>query len=154
MSEQTAEGQGAPCQQMATLKTKALLENLPPILECVTRWAETVGFDARAIYQIQLAVDEACANVIHHAYENMEPGDMEVTCCVEDQLLTIQVRDWGQAFDPDSVPDPDLEAPLEERSLGGLGLFLMRQVMDCVQFTFDPEQGNELVMTKRLAGAG
>ncbi|NIV40009.1 MAG: anti-anti-sigma factor, partial [Anaerolineae bacterium] len=67
---------------------------------------------------------------------------------------TIQVRDWGPGFDLDGVEDPDLEAPLEERSLGGLGLFLVRQVMDEVQFTSDSERGNELVMSKRLHIAG
>jgi anti-sigma regulatory factor (Ser/Thr protein kinase) len=60
------------------------------------------------------------------------------------------VRDWGRGFDPDSVVIPDVDAPLEERTLGGLGLFIVRQVMDYVQFTVDPETGNELKMAKRL----
>ena len=54
------------------------------------------------------------------------------------------------AFDPNEVQDPDMSAPLDERSLGGLGLFLIKQFMEQVQYTFDPEMGNELMMTKRL----
>ena len=137
-----------------SLRMKAVLENVPRAIECVTEWAKEAGFDERALYEIQLAVDEACANVVDHAYQGTEPGDIEVTCCLDGQILTIQVRDWGQGFDLASVEDPDLEAPLEERSLGGLGLFLVRQVMDDVQFRSDPELGNELMMSKRLHIAG
>lgn len=75
---------------------------------------------------------------------------MEVSCYLEDRLLTIRVRDWGKGFDPNSVVIPNVDAPLDERTLGGLGLFIVRQVMDSVQFTADPETGNELRMAKRL----
>jgi len=123
---------------------------VPLAIECVTEWAQKAGFDERALYEIQLAVDEACANVVDHAYQGADPGDIEVSCCLDDQILTVQVRDWGTGFDLTSVADPDLDAPLEERILGGLGLFLVRQVMDDVQFRSDPELGNELMMSKRL----
>lgn len=97
-----------------------------------------------------MAVDEACANVVQHAYVGQEPGDMEVLCQVNDECLVIRVRDWGRAFDPDAVEEPKLQAPLAERDLGGLGLFLIRQFVDSAQFTFDPVLGNELTMEKRL----
>ncbi len=154
MNKQIAAESGDPAERMAILRTKAALENLPQIMNCVAEWAEAIGFDDRTVYELRLAVDEACANVIHHSYGGMEAGDMEVTCCLNDGALTIKVRDWGQAFDPDSVPEPNVDAPLEERSLGGLGLFLMKQVMDGVEFTFDAKLGNELVMIKRAPGAG
>lgn len=136
------------------MRIKAVLENVPRAIECVTEWAQKAGFDERALYEIQLAVDEACANVVDHAYQGADPGDIEVSCCLDDQILTVQVRDWGTGFDLTSVADPDLDAPLEERTLGGLGLFLVRQVMDDVQFRSDPELGNELMMSKRLNIAG
>ena len=99
-------------------------------------------------------MDEACANVVDHAYEGADPGDIEVSCRLDGQILTVRVRDWGSGFDLTGVADPDLDAPLEERTLGGLGLFLVRQVMDDVQFRSDPELGNELMMSKRLNIAG
>ena len=132
------------------LRLKAILENVPVAIDCVSRMAGSAGFDQGALYEIQLAVDEACANVVQHAYEGSEPGDMEISCLFEDQTLTIRVRDWGWGFDPNGVEVPDIEAPLEERTLGGLGLFIVRNVMDDVTFTFDPELGNELTMSKRL----
>ena len=75
---------------------------------------------------------------------------MEISCKLEGQAFIVSVRDWGQIFDPDAVADPDIDAPLEERSLGGLGLYLIRQYMDQVEFEFDPVAGNELRMTKRI----
>ena len=137
-------------ERSTSLRMKAVLENVPRAIECVAEWAQKAGFDKRALYEIQLAVDEACANVVDHAYEGVDPGDIEVSCCLDDQVLTIQVRDWGTGFDLAGVADPELDAPLEERTLGGLGLFLVRQVMDDVQFNSDPEVGNELMMSKRL----
>lgn len=136
--------------QTTTLKVKAVLENIPQVLDCATESAREAGFDDKALCQIQLAVDEACANVANHAYQGMEPGDMEVSCYLDDQCLVICIQDWGRGFDPKAIPEPDIDAPLEERPLGGLGLFLIRQIMDKVRFTFDPEQGNKLIMIKRL----
>jgi serine/threonine-protein kinase RsbW len=150
MDKQVFSGSSDLAEQSTSLRMKAVLENVPRAIECVTEWAQKAGCDERALYKIQLAVDEACANVVDHAYTGAEPGDIEVSCRLSDRLLTIRVRDWGEGFDLGGVKDPDLEAPLEERSLGGLGLFLVRQVMDEVQFMSDPEQGNELMMSKRL----
>jgi anti-sigma regulatory factor (Ser/Thr protein kinase) len=146
--------EGRPQESVAVLKIKALLEHVPLAIEFVTKSARMVQLDDQELYQLQLAVDEACANVVEHAYQGAEPGDMEIACFVDDQEFTIQVRDWGRGFDPDNVLEPDVDAPLERRTLGGLGLFLVRQVMDRVEFTFDPERGNELLMVKKLGSAG
>lgn len=139
--------------QIAKLRFKAVLENVATAIDCVAKSAREAGFDEGVLYQLQLAVDEACANVVQHAYEGMEAGDMEVSCSFDDECLIIRVRDWGRSFVPEDVPEPDVDAPLEERTLGGLGLFLIRQCMDQVEFSFDAELGNELTMTKRLQGA-
>jgi anti-sigma regulatory factor (Ser/Thr protein kinase) len=132
-----------------SFRMKAILENVPRAMACVRGSARAAGFDEQALYQIELAIDEACANVVQHAYEGVEPGDMEVCCCLEGQDFVVRIRDWGKTFNPDRVPEPDVDAPLEERTLGGLGLFLMKRYMDRVQFTFDPEGGNTLVMVKK-----
>jgi serine/threonine-protein kinase RsbW len=139
--------------EVPTLRLKATLEEVPLALDFVTQSAKAAGFDEQALYQIQVAVDEACANVVEHAYRDVDPGDMEISCCLDEQTFVIRVRDWGASFDPDEVEDPDVDAPLEERSLGGLGVFLIKQFMEQVQFSFDAERGNELVMTKRLQAA-
>jgi len=143
-----------PTRYLARLRLRAVLENVPVATECVAAIARAAGLEDPLLYQIQLAVDEACANVVEHAYRDMEAGDMELLCSMGDGTFTIRVRDWGRGFDPEAVEVPDVEAPLEERNLGGLGLFLVRQVMDSVQFNFDAERGNELVLVKRLPSEG
>lgn len=143
-----------PARHLATIRLRAVLESVPVATQCVAAIARTAGLDDHLLYQVQLAVDEACANVVEHAYGDMEAGDMELVCSLDDGAFTIRVRDWGRGFDPNGVAVPDVGAPLEERSLGGLGLFLVRQVMDSVQFSFDVERGNELVMVKRVPGEG
>lgn len=136
--------------QVSQLRVEASLENIPQAIECVNRSAKAAGFDERSLHHIQVAVDEACANVIEHAYEGLEPDDMEVSCHLDDDRFVVSVRDWGRSFEPNGVLDPDTDALLEDRTLGGLGLFLIRQFMDEVHFSFDPERGNELVMVKGL----
>lgn len=132
------------------LRLKAVLENVPLAIDCVTESARKAGFGGRALLQIQVAVDEACANVVQHAYPGIQKGDMEITCSIDTHEFTVRVRSWGRVFDPDLVEPPDVNAPLEERSLGGLGLYFIRQYMDEAHYSFNPDSGNELVMVKRL----
>jgi anti-sigma regulatory factor (Ser/Thr protein kinase) len=136
--------------QREGLRMRAVIENVPLAIDYVTQCAETAGFDARALYEIQLAVDEACANVVDHAYQGMDPGEFEVFCLLDELSLTIDVRDWGRGFEPQDVEQPDVEAPLGERTLGGLGLYIVNKVMDDIEFTFDPRSGNRLRMAKRI----
>jgi len=136
-----------------TLRLIAVLENVPVAVEYVAQAAQAIGFARHALCQIEGAVDEACANIVEHAYEGMTPGYMEVSCHLEDHSFVIKLRDWGKSFSPNDVAEPKLDAPLDERSLGGLGLFLIRQFMDDVRFRSDPASGNELHLVKRLAAA-
>ena len=136
--------------QVQKKRLKAVLENVSVAIDFVTGVARQAELDERTLYQVQLAVDEACANVVHHAYEGIEPGDMEISCSVDADRLSIGVRDWGMGFEADQVSDPDVDAPLDERTLGGLGLFLIKQVMDKVDYRRVSAGCNELVMTKRL----
>jgi anti-sigma regulatory factor (Ser/Thr protein kinase) len=134
---------------MATLSLCADLGDLATVREFVASIGTDLGLDADVIYDLQLAVDEACANVINHGYGG-QAGRIDVTVEPVEEGVQVVVRDWGGAFDPHGVPIPDVEAPLEERRLGGLGLFLMRKVMDDVSFAFNAEGGNVLKMVKRI----
>lgn len=100
-------------------------------------------------FAFQLATDEAATNVFEHAYAGQD-GKILVTVSRESDALVVCIRDWGRPFDPDRVPPPDLDAPLEERPEGGLGLFLIRKFTDDVSYAFDPVQGNTITMRRRL----
>src|SRR5512146_2656415 len=98
--------------------------DLPAITAFIESSIEQAGVDPSAQFDMQLAVEEACANVIEHAY-NGRGGELEVCFETHGADVSITVRDWGRPFDPAQVTRPDLSQPLEERQVGGLGLFLM-----------------------------
>jgi serine/threonine-protein kinase RsbW len=122
--------------------------SLNAINQFVTRAARDAGLDDQALYAVQMAVDEACANIIEHAYASEGRGPIECTCRVTDQGLTVVLHDHGQPFDPTRVVKPDLNASLRERSSGGLGVYFIRQLMDDVRYEFSPQAGNTLTMVK------
>lgn len=125
-------------------------ENLEKICSLVTDQATQAGFDDSAIYAIQTAVDEACSNIIEHAYGGEDRGSIDVTISVNKECLTIKLVDQGKSFDPNEIPDPDLSNNLESRTAHGLGLFFMRKLMDEVLFDFTQESGNTVTLVKCL----
>lgn len=131
------------------MRWHADLADLVEIREFVVDASRPLGADEQAIRDLQLAVDEVCSNSIRHGYGGRD-GHIEVTVEPVGHSIRVVVRDWGRAFDPDRVPVPDLDLPLEERSLGGLGLFLVQQVMDEVRFEFNDSNGNSVTMVRRL----
>jgi serine/threonine-protein kinase RsbW len=124
-------------------------DSLVKIGELVTRAAGDVGLSEEAIYAVEMAVDEACTNIIEHAYGGEGRGDIECTCQINHDKLTVTLQDRGRPFDPSSVPEPDIEAALEDRQEGGLGLYLIYRLMDEVHFEFTSGSGNVLTMVKR-----
>ena len=136
---------------MATLTLLADAHQLASIREFVAEAGKDLDMEESAIYHLTLAVDEACSNIIRHAYGG-QAGKIEITVePVQGGVQTV-VRDWGVPFQPDAVPVPDIAAPLDQRPKGGLGLFIIRQVMDEVQFEFNTHTGNTLTMVKRIVG--
>jgi len=133
----------------ASLRIAGLYKNLNTIARFVTEWAVEIGFDDRAVYALQMAVDEACSNIIEHAYGGEGKGDIVLECTPKDDGLQVKIVDFGVAFEPESIAAPELDTPLDTRSAGGLGLFLMRQLMDDVRFEFKPGE-NTLYLFKRL----
>jgi serine/threonine-protein kinase RsbW len=127
----------------------AKFEYLDEIREFVGEIARTGGFSDKDVYNIQLATDEAASNIIEHAYENMPDGILELSCGVNKDVITIMLVDHGESFDPSEVPLPDLKADLSDRKIGGLGIFLMRKLMDEVTYEPRPNKSNVLTMTKR-----
>lgn len=126
-------------------------EYLAQIAEFVTRAAREAELSDDDVFHVEMAVDEACSNVIEHAYAEVG-GDIELTCTVlEPGQLSIIIRDHGRPFDPASVPEPNVSngAKFDAMQQGGLGLYFMRKLMDEVRFQFVPEHGNTLYMTKR-----
>jgi serine/threonine-protein kinase RsbW len=118
----------------------AQFDNLDQVREFVGQAAEACGLEPSAVYAVQLAVDEAFTNIIEHAYGGENDKDkIECLCKLERNGLTVTLKDCGNPFNPLDIPDPDLTADLEEREVGGLGLFFMNQLMDEVRFDISVE---------------
>lgn len=132
---------------------------LDDVREFVGQEAEACGLSAAAVYGVQLAVDEAFTNIIEHAYGGECQDEIECVCQCNSNSLVVTLIDCGRPFDPKDVPDPDLDSDLEDRQVGGLGLYFMRKMMDEVDFNFVPNpQGdtgcNLLKMVKFKENAG
>ncbi len=131
------------------LKVKAKLENLAVIGNFITEAMKQLGIEQET-FPVELAVDEACTNIIQHAYSGDSEKPIRILCSISGNDLVIRIRDWGKPFNPDSVSAPDTESELFERELGGLGILLMRKVMDEVRYVFQARRYNELIMIKHL----
>jgi serine/threonine-protein kinase RsbW len=125
-------------------------------LESISRFiineAEEAKFTPQEVYAIQTAVDEACANIIDHAYGGEDKGQIEIKVNEVKDGLRIVIYDKGEPFDPDEVPEPDITSPLEIRKERGLGIFFMRKLMDKVIFEFSQSKGNTLTLVKYKGG--
>lgn len=135
------------------LTLPARYENIPTIALFVAEAAQAAGMSDAEVFHCQMAADEACTNIVEHAYGDDETGVIEVTVIVRPGRLTVRVVDYGEAFDPSGVPTPSFsDNDVENLQPGGIGLHLMRQLMDDVRFSFGPDR-NQLIMEKRASEA-
>ncbi len=128
------------------------IEKLPVLLEEVcSQWQLPVSVEA----SLNLVLEEAVVNVIQYAYPEGEEGTLtiEVEWKAEENILQFTLSDGGKPFDPTAVPDADTSLSVEERPIGGLGIFLIRQMMDCVEYRYYNNR-NTLVMQKRITTEG
>jgi serine/threonine-protein kinase RsbW len=113
------------------------------ISDCCSRHNVPEG----TVFDLKLAVDEACTNIIQHGYKGMDPGSIILSFRIESDRILVQITDFGHVFEPAEAPKPDVEAALEDRPLGGLGLYLIYQTMDNIDYQ-SSEDGNILTFTK------
>jgi serine/threonine-protein kinase RsbW len=114
----------------------ASVEKLPDVIAFVRGQAEAWGVHPRRLMQLELAVEEAVVNICHYAYE-VPPGELVVRAEPHEGEFVVWLVDEGVPFDPLAMDEPDLRAGVEERSVGGLGIFLARRVMDEVAYSRD-----------------
>lgn len=140
---------------MSIITLDADFDNLDEIRDFVGEAASQVGFSDKEIYSIQLAADEASSNIIEHAYAGVQGGKIKIECIIFEGGLKIVMQDQGKSFNPSSVPEPNVKADLSERKIGGLGMYLMRKLMDEVIYESSNDgTGNTLTMIKRIGDDG
>jgi serine/threonine-protein kinase RsbW len=125
----------------------AELESLQVFRGFITECCARYDIPSDVVLDLKLAVDEACTNIIEHGYKGMDPGSVILSFRIEPDRILVQITDFGHVFEPVEAPKPDVEAALEDRELGGLGLYLIYQTMDNIDYQ-SSEEGNTLTFTK------
>jgi serine/threonine-protein kinase RsbW len=140
-------------EQNFLLHVPSSTENLAMIREFISTVVTRAGMDEKEVMKLTLAVDEAVANVMEHAYRADQSKEVRVRALLDDEQVQIEIVDTGKGFDPSQVQQKDLEQLVAERRNGGLGLRLIQKIMDEVQYRIVPGEKNELRMIKKLKKA-
>ncbi len=134
------------------LQLPARLESLAPLARFIQDVARNWDLPPEVRHALELTADEAVTNVVSYAYPPGREGMVRLELARDGQWVTLTIEDEGQPFQPEATPPPDLDSDLEQRRIGGLGLYLMEKMMDRVERT--RAQGiNRLVLQKRLRPA-
>jgi anti-sigma regulatory factor (Ser/Thr protein kinase) len=137
-------------QPMTSLTVPAQRDQLEAVLEFADSSCEQLGITGGAAFAVRLAVEEIALNVMSYAYEGGD-GPLSLDIDARDGMVVLTIADRGTPFSPDQAPAPDLDASVEERAIGGLGIHLVRRMMDSVTYVAGNDGWNRLVMTKALA---
>ena len=119
--------------RLLSMKFPAKLENLGRFMESVSECARAQGFDQKKISEIELATEEVLVNICNYSYPE-KPGDVEINCKMENGRFIIEIIDSGIPFDITSSVDPDIISDIAKRKIGGLGVFLIKKLMDEVRY--------------------
>lgn len=132
------------------LSFKARLENVPAAADFVVQAAEAAGLDERSIYHCQLAVDEACTNIIEHGFAGKKDGQITLMTGIENKnMFAITIADNSPAFNPLTYEEPDPNRSLEDREGGGWGIYFIKKLMDVIDYRhFDGK--NHLALYKKI----
>lgn len=118
---------------LLALAQPAKFDNLERLMKSISDCARAQGFDQRRISEIELATEEALVNIFKYSYPE-KPGEVEIICKAEANRFIIEIIDSGIRFDVTSWPDPDITADRDERKIGGLGVFLIKKMVDEVRY--------------------
>jgi sigma-B regulation protein RsbU (phosphoserine phosphatase) len=125
------------------------IETIPQLNEFIDSVAEEMALDMSLTMSLNLAMEEAVVNVMDDAYPEGQQGNVEIEAMTDGEWLTFVISDSGVPFDPTTKEDADTTLSAEERPIGGLGIFLVRQLMDVIQYQRDGDK-NVLTLRKKL----
>ncbi|HBQ59371.1 MAG TPA: ATP-binding protein [Balneolaceae bacterium] len=132
-----------------SLSVEASTKHLAEVRDFVAAHAEQIGLDQKDVSEIRLAVDEAYTNIIKHAYNNNASMKVNIEIGSDGDQLWISLMDEGDSFDPSTYHEPDLMQRIKEKKRGGMGVYLIRKLMDQVQYNRKGKT-NEIRMVKNL----
>lgn len=124
--------------------------NLVVVRKFVAEAAIRSGIDEDTTNRIILAVDEACTNIIRHAYKNKSTEPIEISIIQNKNRFEVLITDYGKPFNPNSVKEPDIKTNLKNYKKGGLGMFLMRSLVNEVEYRREKDGKNVVRLIKYL----
>ena len=127
----------------------AVVDSIEKVTEFVNDRLQKSNIPQKIQTQIDVVIDELMSNVTKFAYRDGKNGDISVEMEVNEEEIAMTFRDSGVPFNPLEQADPDVNAPLEQRKIGGLGLFLVRKTMDKLNYVYENGQ-NVLTVIKKL----
>jgi anti-sigma regulatory factor (Ser/Thr protein kinase) len=110
---------------------------------------QTQALSLNQSYVMRLVIEEIATNIVKYGYDADQPGVIQLGCACDDGVLRMVIRDHGRPFDPHESPEPDMSDDIASRQIGGLGLFLVRELADELSYQHNPTSGwNELIVIK------
>lgn len=133
-----------------TLELTADMAGLEKADKTLDEFALAVHLPEETLFQVRLVLEEVLMNVISYGAGGGAIPDVQLNMAQVENTLSMEIADNGIAFDPLQLPPPDLDAAIDDRPIGGLGIFLVRELMDSVTYRRDGDW-NRLMVTKALA---
>ena len=130
------------------LKLKNDLTEIERLAGCVLAFGEENELNDDIVWEIRLVLEEIVTNIISYGYEDKADHEIEVSIVNGEEDITVSVRDDAQPFNLLERPRPDLAIPLEDRGIGGMGIHMVREIMDEIDYKRE-DDGNLLVMRRR-----
>ena len=127
------------------------IQQIPQLAEFVEAVADVAHLDVGLTMSLNLALEEAVSNVIMYAYPKGSDGLVDIEAIIRKGELEFIISDNGTPFDPTAAPEADITLDVEDRPVGGLGIFLVKNIMDVVKYTRSDDGKNILSMIKKLA---
>ncbi|MEO1021427.1 MAG: ATP-binding protein [Bacteroidota bacterium] len=131
------------------LTVKASTSQIARVRDFVAEHAQNIGLSPKDISEIKLAVDEAYTNIVKHAYKYANQHHVDIEIGFSNSELWISLLDEGESFDPNTYSEPDLVKRIKEKKRGGMGVYLIRKLMDSVHYSRKGHM-NEIRMVKHL----
>jgi anti-sigma regulatory factor (Ser/Thr protein kinase) len=134
------------------LRVPNSFDAIPPASEAISQWLDNREVPPAACYLANPAIEELITNTIKYGYDDAAVHEIEIRLSLNEEHLVLTVIDDGHAFNPLEAPEPETTLPIEDRPVGGLGIFLLRKLAD--RMTYERKDGcNQVTIVKRTAGA-
>ena len=130
-----------------TVSFKNQLAEIERLGQVVTEFAERHQWSPRTLFEVNVSLEELLTNVISYGYKDTQEHEIILRLSFANGEMTAEIEDDGRPFNPLEVAEPDLDIPLEERQVGGLGIFMVRKFM--TDLTYQRHEGKNLVILKK-----